>query len=104
MEYVRALKYYGYMQFSPSVADYPFPGAPVQVSIGNYELSIRLQTGSSQTSIPKGGGIFKVTRMRCWRITTLHDVCEFKYYDFQLALYIFKCINLFSSPVEWWQW
>lgn len=73
MEHVRSLKYYGYMQFSPCVADYPFPGAPVLVSIGNYELSVRLQTGSSQPSTASGGGVFKVTRMRCWRITTLHD-------------------------------
>lgn len=72
MENVRTLKYYGYMQFTPCVADYPFPGAPVLVSIGNYELSIRLQTGSQAPS-SSGGGVFKVTRMRCWRITTLHD-------------------------------
>lgn len=101
MECVRALKYYGYMQFLPSVADYPFPGAPVLVSIGNYELSIRLQTGSSQMSIPKGGGIFKVTRMRCWRITTLHDVCQLKCLGLQLAPCILESINLFSPPVEW---
>lgn len=76
MENVRALKYYGYMQFTPCVADYPFPGAPVLVSIGNYELSVRLQTGTCQSPSSSGGGVFKVTRMRCWRITTLHDVSD----------------------------
>lgn len=74
MELVRSLKFYGYMQFLPCIADYPFPGAPVLLSIGNYELSIRLQTNGSLPSNSSGGGVFKVTRMRCWRITTLHDV------------------------------
>lgn len=73
MEYVRCLKFYGYMQFLPCVADYPFPGAPILVSIGNYELNIRLQTGSTQSANSNRAGVFKVTRMRCWRITTLHD-------------------------------
>lgn len=76
MKNVRLLKYYGYIQFQPCVADFPFPGAPVLVSIGNYELNIRLQTGSISSSASSGGGIFKVTRMRCWRITTLHDNSE----------------------------
>lgn len=103
MDYVRSLKYYGFMQFLPCIADYPFPGAPVLVSIGNYELTIRLQTGSSHPSTSKGGGIFKVTRMRCWRITTLHDVSGFKSQVRHITLSVLCQIYVQCPflPVEW---
>lgn len=70
MKIIRALKYYGYIQFAPCTCDYPQPGSKVLVSIGKNELNVRITSyESDQEEIG-----FKVTRMRCWRITTLQDV------------------------------
>ncbi|OXU28479.1 hypothetical protein TSAR_013359 [Trichomalopsis sarcophagae] len=69
LEIVRSLKYYGYIQFSPCLCDYPQAGSKVLVSIGKNELNIRI--ASSEGDQEEVG--FKVTRMRCWRITTLHE-------------------------------
>ncbi|XP_017772608.1 PREDICTED: sorting nexin-17 [Nicrophorus vespilloides] len=64
----RTLKYYGYMQFQPCYCDYPSPQTKVLVAIGGQELSLRIITGPIVKE-----GCFKVTRMRCWRITAIHN-------------------------------
>ncbi|XP_058794452.1 sorting nexin-17 [Phymastichus coffea] len=69
LKIVRSLRYYGYMQFAPCMCDYPQPGSKVLVSIGKNELNVRITSHeSNQEEIG-----FKVTRMRCWRITTLQE-------------------------------
>lgn len=62
----RTMKYYGYIQFKPCVTDYPHPHSRVFVAAGHRELNFRIQTDSSTMK----EGSFKITRMRCWRITT----------------------------------
>ncbi|XP_014214443.1 sorting nexin-17 [Copidosoma floridanum] len=69
LEIVQSLKYYGHIQFAPCVCDYPQPGSKVLVTIGKNELNVRaiLLNGHPEEIA------FKVTRMRCWRIITLHE-------------------------------
>ena len=69
MQYIRraqTLKYYGYIQFDPCITDFPEKGCKVIVSAGNKELNFRVQLPNEQVK----EGSFKVTRMRCWRVTS----------------------------------
>lgn len=63
----RTLKYYGFLQFKPCLTDYPQENSKVVVSAGNRELIFRIQMAEDQVK----EGSFKITRMRCWRITTV---------------------------------
>ncbi|KAL5015073.1 hypothetical protein ScPMuIL_009343 [Solemya velum] len=63
----RTLKYYGYLQFLPCVTDYPQPNCRTLIAVGNRELNMRIQV--EVNSIKEGS--FKITRMKCWRITTI---------------------------------
>ncbi|CAH1774725.1 unnamed protein product [Owenia fusiformis] len=65
LKLVKTLKFYGYIQFKPAITDYPRSGCRAIVSAGNKELNFRIQDGDEVKE-----GTFKVTRMRCWRITT----------------------------------
>ncbi|XP_068916093.1 sorting nexin-17 isoform X2 [Tenebrio molitor] len=69
IELARTLKYYGFMQFMPCYCDFPKPQTKVLIAIGDQELSMRL-VGPGQFVKE---GCFKVTRMRCWRITATHN-------------------------------
>lgn len=69
IEIARTLKYYGYIQFNTCFCDYPKPCTRVLVAIGGEELNLRI-VGPGQ--LVKEGS-FKVTRMRCWRITATHN-------------------------------
>lgn len=71
LELARTLKYYGFLQFKPCLCDYPKPQSLVLVGIGNQELNLRVKMDGEQ-DVREGS--FKVTRMRCWRITALHNV------------------------------
>lgn len=64
LELARTLKHYGHMQFAMCTCDVPRPGTSACVSIGQHELSIRADGRET---------IFRVTRMRCWRITAVHN-------------------------------
>ncbi|KAH9512647.1 Sorting nexin-17 [Bulinus truncatus] len=64
----RTLKYYGYMQFKPCLTDYPQPNTRVIVCAGQKELNFRVQIDGQIKE-----GSFKITRMRCWRITTVQN-------------------------------
>ncbi|XP_035659634.1 sorting nexin-17-like [Branchiostoma floridae] len=66
LKLARTQKSYGFIQFKPCVTDFPQPNCPVIVSAGNRELNFRIKVANNQVK----EGIFKVTRMRCWRITT----------------------------------
>lgn len=76
MELARSLKFYGYLQFKPCTCDYPYAGSRVLVSAGNRELNLRVRLPQDDDIRQ---GCFKVTRMRCWRITTLHGVTISRY-------------------------
>uniref|UniRef100_A0A8C0ITV5 Sorting nexin-17 n=1 Tax=Chelonoidis abingdonii TaxID=106734 RepID=A0A8C0ITV5_CHEAB len=68
-EFIRlaqTLKYYGYLKFEPCITDFPEKGCQVIVSAGNSELNFQVRLPSEQIK----EGSFKVTRMRCWRVTS----------------------------------
>ncbi|KAJ8955471.1 hypothetical protein NQ318_003571 [Aromia moschata] len=68
-ERTQKLKYYGFTQFMPCYCDYPKAQTKVLIAIGDQELNMRI-IGPGQ--LVKEGN-FKVTRMRCWRITATHN-------------------------------
>ncbi|CAH1103521.1 unnamed protein product [Psylliodes chrysocephalus] len=72
IELAQKLKYYGFIQFMPCYCDYPKTQTKVLIAIGDQELSMRI-IGNGQ--MVKEGS-FKVTRMRCWRITATHNKQE----------------------------
>lgn len=72
LQLARSLKFYGYMQFKPCLTNYPEEDTRVIISIGNRELKFRLQTPNNKLQ----EGSFKVTRMRCWRITSTSEINE----------------------------
>lgn len=65
---VRYLKYYGYVQFAPCYCDYPQRNSRVLLAIGGNELNLRVLSSEEHEVV------FKVSRMRCWRITTIQNV------------------------------
>ncbi|XP_043263744.1 sorting nexin-17 isoform X2 [Colletes gigas] len=74
LDIARTLKYYGYIQFAPCFCDYPQADSKVLVAIGRNELNLRTLSDGEQHE-----EMFKVSRMRCWRITTVQngvDRCE----------------------------
>lgn len=66
LQLARTLKYYGYIQFQPCSSDYPQPGSRVVVTAGGREFSFRFQLTTGHVKEIN----FRVTRIRCWRITT----------------------------------
>ncbi|CAL4091031.1 unnamed protein product, partial [Meganyctiphanes norvegica] len=70
LDLARNLKYYGYLQFQPCVCDFPKPDTPVLISAGNRELNFRINCEDGTVK----EGNFKVTRMRCWRITVQQPI------------------------------
>lgn len=75
IELARLQKHYGFIQFSACYCDYPCPETKVLISIGDQELNMRI-IGPGQM-IKEGS--FKVTRMRCWRITAIHVSLKINY-------------------------
>ncbi|XP_014475567.1 PREDICTED: sorting nexin-17 isoform X2 [Dinoponera quadriceps] len=67
----RTLKYYGYIQFAPCFCDYPQHGSRVLLAIGRNELNLRILSSEEGHEV-----VFKVSRMRCWRITTMQSGME----------------------------
>lgn len=62
----QTLKYYGYIKFDPCITDFPEKGCHVIVGAGNNELNFHVKLPNEQMK----EGSFKVTRMRCWRVTS----------------------------------
>ncbi|XP_011634224.1 sorting nexin-17 [Pogonomyrmex barbatus] len=76
----RCLKYYGYVQFAPCYCDYPQHNSQVLLAIGGNELNLRIL-------LPKDHEvIFKVSRMRCWRITTIQNGMDHRNGECKLEL------------------
>ncbi|XP_065358138.1 sorting nexin-17 [Calliphora vicina] len=73
VEVARQLPLYGCLQFLTSTVDYPDPETSALIAIGNKELSMRTvkQDKILETK-------FRVTRMRVWRVTALHNTLETK--------------------------
>lgn len=71
IDLARTLKYYGFMHFLPCYCDYPKAQTRVLIAIGDQELNIRILADGTQKFYKEGS--FKVTRMRCWRITATHN-------------------------------
>uniref|UniRef100_T1PJC3 PX domain protein n=1 Tax=Musca domestica TaxID=7370 RepID=T1PJC3_MUSDO len=68
IDMARQLPLYGCLQFQASVVDYPEPETTALIAIGNKELSMRTM---QQDKILETK--FRVTRMRVWRVTALHN-------------------------------
>ncbi|XP_040282792.1 sorting nexin-17 [Bufo bufo] len=66
IQLAQTLKYYGYLKFEPCITDFPEKGCQVIVSAGNNELNFQVKLPNEQIK----EGSFKVTRMRCWRVTS----------------------------------
>ncbi|KAG7199058.1 hypothetical protein KM043_017960 [Ampulex compressa] len=72
LDIARTLKYYGYIKFAPCFCDYPQPNTKVLVAIGRNELNLRILSHQKEDQ----EAVFKVPRMRCWRITTLQNAAD----------------------------
>lgn len=66
---VRTLRFYSYIHIENSICDFPESGTKATISIGAKELLIRPQNVDSLNDHAKEFA-FKVTRIRCWRLTT----------------------------------
>lgn len=67
MSIVRNLPSYGCINFTNVLCDFPETNTNATIIVGNQELSIRIQMGRQMQETK-----FRVTRMRCWRVTTIH--------------------------------
>ncbi|XP_058065184.1 sorting nexin-17 [Anopheles bellator] len=67
LEIVRKLPLYGCLQFPRACVDYPEPNTIATVVLGNKELNLLTFCGDDVQETK-----FKVTRIRCWRVTPIH--------------------------------
>lgn len=65
MKIVTNLPSYGCLQFANVMCDFPEPNTTATIIVGNQELGIRTMVGKTIQETK-----FRVTRMRCWRVTT----------------------------------
>lgn len=72
LDIARQLPSYGLAAFRNCTVDYPERGTGAVVTIGNKEICFR--TADNQPHSPETK--FRVTRIRCWKITTIHNVRE----------------------------
>ncbi|XP_030377094.1 sorting nexin-17 [Scaptodrosophila lebanonensis] len=81
LELARQLPSYGCLQFAAAHVDYPENDTTALVSIGNKELSLRTARGAKIYETK-----FRVTRMRCWRVSAMHNTLESRDQPSQLQL------------------
>ncbi|XP_002002841.3 sorting nexin-17 [Drosophila mojavensis] len=81
LELVRQLPSYGCLQFGAAQVDYPELDTTAVVTIGNRELSLRTARGAKIYETK-----FRVTRMRCWRVSAMHNTYESRDQPTQLQL------------------
>lgn len=81
LEQVRQLPSYGCLQFGAAQVDYPEVDTNALVTIGNRELSLRTARGAKIYETK-----FRVTRMRCWRVSAMHNTYESRDTPTQLQL------------------
>lgn len=70
LEVSRTLKFYGYVRFEHCTCDYPEPNTETTISIGQKDL---IFTPKSESLADKEFK-FRITRIRCWKITPLNDI------------------------------
>lgn len=63
LDYARNLPNYGTVHFKGATVDYPDLSSNATVTIGNKEIIFHTPEETK----------FRVTRIRCWKITTIHD-------------------------------
>ncbi|KAG8193259.1 hypothetical protein JTE90_027003 [Oedothorax gibbosus] len=66
LQNVRTLKFYGHIQFRGCICDYPQPNTSVTISVGGRDLVFHLDSDPAS----ENKASFRVTRIKCWRITT----------------------------------
>ncbi|GIY60290.1 sorting nexin-17 [Caerostris darwini] len=66
LQRARNLKYYGHIQFRSCICDYPQPNSNVIISAGGRDLVFHLDSDPAT----ENKACFRVTRIKCWRITT----------------------------------
>lgn len=71
LEMARKLPNYGTVRFTEALVDYP-EESQATVIIGNKEITFQTATGHDPNTIQETK--FRVTRIRCWKITTIHNV------------------------------
>ena len=71
LEVARNLPNYGCLHFTECVVDYPHANTKTTVLIGNKEIRFQTPTDNVDTIEETK---FRVTRIRCWKITTIHNV------------------------------
>lgn len=91
----QTLRHYGYLRFDACVADFPEKDCPVVVSAGNSELSLQLRLPGQQLR----EGSFRVTRMRCWRVTSSVSFFSFFLSFFETSSYASTGLELCSLGV-----
>ncbi|XP_030830080.1 sorting nexin-17 [Strongylocentrotus purpuratus] len=69
IKFAQTLKYYGTLQFKQCTVNYPEPETKTVINTGNKELYFRVELPDKSTK----EGVFRITRMRCWRITNSAD-------------------------------
>lgn len=65
LNFARALKFYGYIQFNPCICDYPTENSIAVFAIGERELHISVATDQKGTVKE---GKFQVQKIRCWKL------------------------------------
>ena len=63
------------------MTDYPAPDTQVQVCAGNKELIFRVKMPDNSCK----EGVFRITRMRCWRITTVSIMCLWWHFNLRVG-------------------
>lgn len=71
LEIARSLPNYGTISWRDCVVDYPEPETRATVLIGNREINFQTATGDPNIIQETK---FRVTRIRCWKITSNHNV------------------------------
>lgn len=105
MKIVRNLNCYGCLQFSNVLCDFPEINLIATIIVGNQELGIRVTNGATIQETK-----FRVTRMRCWRVTTVlntkeksilrNDGCQYSYelsFEYLMAKNCLKWIKLVTE-------
>ncbi|XP_071855202.1 sorting nexin-17-like isoform X1 [Apostichopus japonicus] len=68
LQFAKTMKYYGHIIFKPCIVDYPEPDTKVTISAENKELYFRVKEEGKDKE-----GVFRITRIRCWRISLLGE-------------------------------
>jgi len=70
LDLIRTIKYYSYTHFDNCLSDYPSGRSRCLISVGGREIVIRPGDISSANKDIS----FKVTRIRCWKLTTIPEI------------------------------